>query len=530
MGPFVAYILKSALVLTLLYSIFALLMSRETLHRINRIALLLMMVLCFVVPSVHLTTSRPMPVNRVFASMDMAFVAQPQVVAESAEPAASWADIVVVVYVAGLVLSGAVMMLQFASLVFQLRRGERRLDDRGNTLLVRDDAVTPFSFMHFIVVGRADAGERSIIVHEQEHIRLRHSLDIVLLRVVQTLQWFNPFVWLLGRDLQTIHEYEADKAVIDRGVCLDEYQQLLIKKAVGNRLQSFANNLNQSSLKKRFTMMYSKKSSKWVVAKYLMVLPVLAATVAVMARPELATVVNRKIDAVAEGKVSKIIATEQVKTEKNAEATVLKSRDTAKGKTLNEVVLVAYPTADKGDVKEKKADFHVFVNGVAMSNESLEAIDPSNVSSISVVKDEKSLRKLGIDDGKGAVLVTLKGNEAAANGRAADGDNDQSPVFDVVEQMPSYPGGQEKMFEFIMANLRYPAEAMKQKTVGRVIVTFVIEKNGAVSNVNVAKGVDPLLDAEAKRVVSIMPHWNPGKQNGKTVRVKYAIPITFQLQ
>ena len=128
------------------------------------------------------------------------------------------------------------------------------------------------------------------------------------------------------------------------------------------------------------------------------------------------------------------------------------------------------------------------------------------------------------------MLVTLKGNEAAANGRAAVGDNDQSPMFDVVEQMPSYPGGQEKMFEFIMANLRYPAEAMKQKTVGRVIVTFVIEKNGAVSNVNVAKGVDPLLDAEAKRVVSIMPHWNPGKQNGKTVRVKYAIPITFQLQ
>lgn len=103
------------------------------------------------------------------------------------------------------------------------------------------------------------------------------------------------------------------------------------------------------------------------------------------------------------------------------------------------------------------------------------------------------------------------------------------PVFDFVEQEPSYPGGEEAMQAFIKENITYPEEAVKNKEQGRVYVKFVIEKDGSVSNVKVARGVSPSLDAEALRVIQSMPKWNPGMQRGKAVRTNVIVPIAFKL-
>lgn len=105
----------------------------------------------------------------------------------------------------------------------------------------------------------------------------------------------------------------------------------------------------------------------------------------------------------------------------------------------------------------------------------------------------------------------------------------QGDVFDVVEEMPQYPGGAEALLEFLNNNVQYPEEAEKAGIQGRVIATFVVEKDGSVSNAKVVKSVNPLLDAEALRVISAMPKWKPGKQNGKVVNVKYTVPISFRL-
>ena len=536
MGPFVAYILKSAIVLTVFYSLFALLMSRETLHRINRIALLLMMVASFVVPSIHVTISTPTTVNHAFVAMDEAFLVG--VVSDAGTGGIEWADVVVAAYVAGLALFGVATLFQFASLMVQLRRGDRFADELGNTLLVRNESVSPFSFMRFIIVGRADVGERSIIVHEQEHIRLRHSWDIILLRTVQTIQWFNPFVWLLGRDLQTIHEYEADKAVMERGVSINEYQQLLIKKAVGNRLQSFANNLNQSSLKKRFTMMYSKKSSKWATAKYLMVLPVLTATVAVMARPELATAVSTGIEQVAGGKVSKIIPTEQAKTpETVVQELPVQSNDTATVVSVESVGEARKITlSDAFDASKT----HVFINGKEVSAADFSAIDPSMISSMEIIRDRKLLSKLGISDGKDAIQIRTKDNSesaAAKKDKAAEACNpavvfdfNDKDVFSVVEHMPEFPGGGMALMKFLADNVTYPKEAVEAKTEGRVLVGFTVNEDGTIADVAVKRGVSPAVDAEAVRVINLMPKWTPGQQNGKNVKVRYIVPVTFSLR
>lgn len=105
----------------------------------------------------------------------------------------------------------------------------------------------------------------------------------------------------------------------------------------------------------------------------------------------------------------------------------------------------------------------------------------------------------------------------------------QGDVFDVVEEMPQYPGGPQALFKFLGENVQYPAEAEKAGIQGRVIATFVVEKDGSISQPTIVKSVDPLLDAEAIRVISAMPNWIPGKQNGKVVRVKYTVPLSFNL-
>lgn len=106
----------------------------------------------------------------------------------------------------------------------------------------------------------------------------------------------------------------------------------------------------------------------------------------------------------------------------------------------------------------------------------------------------------------------------------------QTKVFDVVEQMPSFPGGNGALMSYLANNIKYPVVAQENGIQGRVVVSFVVERDGSITDVNVIRGVDPSLDREAQRVVRSMPRWNPGKQNGQAVRVKYTVPVSFRLQ
>ena len=103
-------------------------------------------------------------------------------------------------------------------------------------------------------------------------------------------------------------------------------------------------------------------------------------------------------------------------------------------------------------------------------------------------------------------------------------------VFDIVEQMPEYPGGMQALFEFLKENIKYPEDAQKQKVEGRVLAKFVVETDGSISNIEVVTHAFPSLDAEAVRVIQAMPKWSPGKQKGQAVRVKYVVPINFNLK
>ena len=277
------YIIKSAMALALLYTCIIPLLEKETFHRLNRILILGCLIMSFAIPLVHFTGGTNPTVDMVRQAVQL-----PEVLinGDAKEQSVwSWADIMTCIYIIGVVAIFLMTVVQTVRLTRQLRQCEHITDNRGNTIVLTDCATSPFCLFHYIVMSRDDyANNRSyILTHEQEHIRLGHSIDLVVLQAATIIQWFNPFVWLIGKNLKAIHEFEVDEAVLNKGINATQYQQFLVVKAVGNRLQPFANNLNKESLKRRIIMMNQKKSNRWMMLKALFIIPVATLAVSVFA-------------------------------------------------------------------------------------------------------------------------------------------------------------------------------------------------------------------------------------------------------
>jgi len=286
----VLYVFKAAITLALLYSCFFLFLSKETFHRFNRCMLVGIMVVSLVLPLFHFTTEHPTTLNEEVYLMQNYIEHDTIPIAATADNSRSitWIQALTWLYLAGVAVILVLTLVQTLSLVRFMFRGVRRRDTQGNIIILhRGNNPPPFSIFRYIVMSINDyeSCRQYILTHEQEHIRLGHTYDLLLLQFVKTLQWFNPFVWFLSRDLKTVHEYEADQAVINQGIDAKSYQQLLVMKVVGNRLQPFTNNLNHGSLKKRITMMYQKTSNRWLMLKALCAIPVVALTVNTFATP-----------------------------------------------------------------------------------------------------------------------------------------------------------------------------------------------------------------------------------------------------
>jgi len=268
------YSLKVGACLAVFYLFFKLLLSRETFHRLNRIVVLAAMVLSFILPFCVITIYRELPAAPEMPAAEQLFEA-------SAEPQPEpfpWDKAAALVFLTG---AGATLLWTFGSVfgvIRMIRRGRRERLADGTVLVRIGRSVTPFSWYRYIVLSENDLAEKgdAIVLHEKAHLRLRHSVDLLLTDLAGCLQWFNPAMWLLCRELRAIHEYEADEAVLDSGVDAKHYQLLLIRKAAGGRWYSVANSFNHSKLKNRITMMLRKKSSRWAGARALLLLPLTA--------------------------------------------------------------------------------------------------------------------------------------------------------------------------------------------------------------------------------------------------------------
>ena len=446
MGVFFIYILKSSVCLVLFYLFFRLLLSKETFHRFNRMALLGVLFFSLLIPCIEVTTRHQVEVQQAVLSIEQLLLmaeleATPANVGAVQEtPTISWVQIVLLVYLAGILFLVCRNIYSLICLFRLVHSGKHEKLEKGVTLVVHNQEIAPFSWMKYIVISRKDLEEngREILIHEMAHIHHRHSVDLLVADICIFFQWFNPGAWLLKQELQNIHEYEADETVINEGVNAKEYQLLLIKKAVGTRLYSMANSFNHSKLKKRITMMLKEKSNPWARLKYLYVLPLAAIAVTSFARPEIS--------------------------EKMEEISAVKVND------LAEIV------------QEKVLQ-----------------------DTVKVSKDEK----------KDALVVTgVKSKE-----------EEEIVIFEVVEQMPEYPGGMSALQKYLSEKIA--GSPMKGKAGGRVMVGFTVAETGKIKDVRVLQSDEASLNQEAERIVSEMPDWIPGKQRGRPVPVKYTVPIRF---
>ena len=294
MGVFFIYILKSSVCLVLFYLFFRLLLSKETFHRFNRMALLGVLFFSLLIPCIEVTTRHQVEVQQAVLSIEQLLLmaeletTPANVGAVQETSVISWVQIVLLVYWAGILFLACRNIYSLICLFRLVHSGKHEKLEKGVTLVVHNQEIAPFSWMKYIVISRKDLEEngREILIHEMAHIHHRHSVDLLVADICIFFQWFNPGAWLLKQELQNVHEYEADETVINEGVNAKEYQLLLIKKAVGTRLYSMANSFNHSKLKKRITMMLKERTNRWARLKLLLAVPVMAGALYVFAQPE----------------------------------------------------------------------------------------------------------------------------------------------------------------------------------------------------------------------------------------------------
>ena len=548
------YLGHSALCLAALYIIYKAAMSNETMHRLNRVVLLGIVALSALLPLCEIKIKEEVEVELVecnnFYLPDAQSISTAEMVVTEVEPF----DYLGLLKSAaiGLFLLGVVFMLvRLAMSVFsvwrmiQSGRVEYLKDDV--TLTVVDNLPSPFSYFGHIVVAESDLKENRdlILAHELAHIRLRHSWDVLFVDLALCVWWFNPAMWLLRRELQSLHEYQADKAVLDSGVDAKTYQLLLIKRAVGARLHSIANCLNHSNLKNRITMMCKKSSSRWAAAKLLLVLPLVVLSLAATA-----TTVYVTVDNIDESKVKqnsqnnqtnvrfeeRTFDTEVVKDDKFALSPAGSERYNLVPAEAN----VATQQSEKREIKGKIVDEQGKPIGnvfVLVKNSNMGSITDSDgqFAGLEVTDDDYlEISHVGYESqqvavkGKSSFNITLKTRIYTTE---TDAEVSSESVVLKAEVMPKFMGGDLNKFRnWVQMHIKYPKVAQEQVIQGRVIAEFIIEKDGKLTFSKIMESPHESLSAEVEGAIRLSPNWTPGANGGKPVRVKMHIPVNFAIR
>lgn len=547
-----------------------LMLRNESFFRFNRLLLLCIMLLSLIFPlcDFHSLAIESNPIHR-----GMIEIGMPMVVVEGQAPSPhpvstsiDWQLVVAYTYIIGVIVTALVKLYQLVMLYLTIHKGILWKDNiDGAAIYCHANNIVPFSWFYTIVISEQDyrLNATEIIGHEMGHIRHHHSWDICLVNIIEVIQWMNPLVWILASSLRNVHEYEADDAVLRSGVNARQYQSLLIRKAVGSSSYTFANSFNHSQLKKRFTMMFRKQSNPWMRTKGLYIIPVAVIALSAFATPEL----NNRIDAIAEktpsvivGKGTKKSAPLQEKLQKTDEPLV----EQEYAKIDNDSVNMPHYYGTMEVVGDETL---YIVDGKEMTRKEFQTIDRASVECAVVLVNKESIKKYTENPNINAVVIieTLSQGKRSGsgnlswtvNGKTESLDLGTEGVFDVVEHMPEFPGGIEEMVKYMIKNVRYPKIAFENGVSARVHVEFIVEKDGYLSGVKTvrfentsappadtenateedyvqafaqARQATTALTTEAERVVASMPKWTPGMQNGKAVRVKSVIPVTFRLK
>ena len=384
----------------------------------------------------------------------------------------------------GLIGAALIFLFKLGRILFIIIRSPKK-KMQGFTAVFTGKEHGPYSFFNYAFFTDENVSPE-IVRHEKSHIEHHHSADIIFVELMMILQWFNPFIYLYKRELQSLHEYMADHDVVATGVDKKNYMMLILQQCTAVDFSGMSNNFSLILTKKRIKMITQNKKTKGVIVKALLTLPVFALLVFANCKSNgQNNVANESRTTIKIGEESYVTFADPMEINLDGEDYTLDINSVKKEKTF------------------KLGDHKLF----AKNNH-----DERNSYTVTVDGKPFDLK----------YLVSMIFDEAAAE---ADGDE----VCLSVEKYPEFPGGPNALMNYLRRNLKYPETAKKNKLEGRVFVGFVVEKDGSVTNVNVLRGVCEELDNEAVRVVKSLPKFTPGMNNGEPVRVQYTLPVSFKL-
>jgi len=431
------------------------------------------------------------------------------------------------------------MFIQLTSILRWRMKGKTQILQDIKIIAI-DATINPFSFfsMIFINPGLHDEQEtRQILTHESTHARQLHSLDVLLSELMTVLFWINPAAWLLKREIRHNLEFLADNSVLKSGIDSKNYQYHLLQLSCQIPENQLINKFNILPLKKRITMMNQQKTKKAGILKYSLIVPLV---LALMLSSNAETLISS---------ANKLISSDNQPA--NSDNNLIVS-DNRPANSDNNLINSENQTPNSD-------------NKVISSNDTIKT--PANGQPDSQKPDTKSSFKYT------QVLIrkdgdTLQGkdNQTILATTVMDVDTLKEKLYSVVEKMPQYPEGENALMHYIASNLRYPVIAQENGIQGKVIIRFVVNSKGKVSNPVVVRtirvktkkleevvvvgygakkavkdkgpeqkqikpGTDmKILEKEAMRIINILPDFTPGEQNGKKVAVYYTLPITFKLE
>ena len=549
------YFLKINVAIALFYAFYRLFFYKDTFFTWRRTALLCFFAVSAIVPLFNIQTwieqQEPMA-----AMADLyATVVLPELTL-TPQPETDWkqllADGVGIAYWLVVALLAARFLVQLTGII---RLGRccptQKIDDTTVHLLPRPEG--PFSFFHWIFVyPDAHTGEElhEILTHERTHARQWHSVDVMIGELACIVCWFNPFAWLMKREIRTNLEYMADEKVLETGHDSRTYQYHLLGLSHHKAAATIYNSFNVLPLKKRITMMNKRRTRAIGRTKYLMFLP-LAALLMIVSNIEAVARATQKITAEVMEAVTPA-ETPEVQPQPENIATLPKQEP-------DNIAPSSQPEMNVAPIPQQEKSKKVTYKGKIVDDE---AGNP--ISDVKIIVDHKyqSITKSTVNAQGEFRIETSPEASILFEHTKSDGsklvrfctpkvlaqmnpDNmvielipyidiktaaTEADVYEVVENMPEFPnGGMTALMKYLSDNIRYPEAAHKAGIQGRVTVQFVVGKDGSIGNVSILRGVNADLDAEAIRVISSMPKWKPGTQKGEPVKVKYTVPVMFRL-
>jgi TonB family protein len=543
------YLLLVNIYLLLFYGFYVLLLRKETFFQLNRLYLVSAALLSFMIPVIQANWVQNLFITQqvkytLYSSPVLVYHFKP-----IEESPISIGEILFFLYIAGIVFLTGRLLWQ----LFKLKK-----------VISQPESPVSYSFFKKVKLNADGEANEAIAAHEDVHAKQWHSADVLLVELVMIINWFNPIVYFYRRAIKHIHEFIADRHAVEAGTDKADYAMLLLSQTFHTPTYDLVNSFfNKSLLKERIIMLQKNKSHRMALIKYGLSAPLfilmMVLSSATINNSDTISVINTRADKVFSTPASKVTEITIDEPSQTKEMPVAAADTTpvytsvervpefpggleAFGKFL--ATNIKYPAS----AREQKIQGRVIITFVVERDGSLS--NERIVRGITGDLDNEALRVIKLSpqwkpgmQGNRPVRVqysvpinfalapdadTVK-TIAPVRFSIASAQSGSDPVFTSVEQVPEFPGGIEAFGKFLATNVKYPKAARDNNVQGRVIITFVVEKDGALSNMKVVRGIGSGCDEEAVRVLSTSPAWKPGIQNGKPVKVQYSVPISFSL-